>query len=225
MYSSFYIGIGAILAFNTFVLGILAYFFYSPRFAEQRISERPAIKAAWPQRLRIMAVISVLSLAAILGGTWLLFDQLVHAASTPWWRVGLEALGILVLYDFLYYWLHRSLHHKKLMRFVHGVHHRARNPSALESFYLHPIELLAGLGLLLLSTMIIGPVHSHSFLLVFFVYSTLNIVIHSGMDFPVWWMAPLNFLTRKHHVHHQDDFAKNYSSLTPLPDLLFGTAR
>jgi sterol desaturase/sphingolipid hydroxylase (fatty acid hydroxylase superfamily) len=116
------------------------------------------------------------------------------------------------------------MHHKKVMRWVHGVHHRARTPSALESFYLHPLELLAGLFLLLFSTYLLGPVHSHAFVAAFFVYSTLNIVIHSGLDFPHPLLAPVGFLVRKHQVHHLDDFGKNYSSLTPLPDLVFGTA-
>ena len=38
-------------------------------------------------------------------------------------------------------------------------------------------------------------------------------------------MITLNFLTKKHQVHHLNDMSKNYSSLTPLPDLIFGTAR
>ncbi len=220
----FYVMIGAILAFDALLLGFLAWAFQSPRFAAHRISDRPAIKVSWPQRLRVMAVSSVLSLTAIFGSTYVLFDRLVTLDPTPLWKVVLQTAGVLVLYDFVYYFLHRAMHHKKLMRFVHGVHHRARNPSALESFYLHPIELLAGLALMLASTIALGPIHVDAFLAVFFVYSTLNITVHAGVDFPVFWMKPLNFLTRKHHVHHQDDFAKNFSSLTPLPDLLFGTS-
>jgi sterol desaturase/sphingolipid hydroxylase (fatty acid hydroxylase superfamily) len=111
-----------------------------------------------------------------------------------------------------------------VMRLVHGVHHRAKNPSALESFYLHPAELLAGLFLLFASTFVVGPVHAHAFVAAFVVYSTLNIVIHSGMSFghPLSW--PVDALTRKHQTHHMTDFGKNYASLTPIPDLIFRTA-
>ena len=218
----FFTVVAATLASNAILLGVLAWAYHSPRLAHRRISPKSGIKVAWPKRLRIMAVISTLSLAAVILPSWLLFEHLVHERPTAWWVVALQAVGILTIYDFVYYGLHRTLHHKKLMRFVHGVHHRARNPSALESFYLHPIELLAGLALLYGATLAIGPVHVHAFLIAFFVYSTLNIVIHSGLVVPGF--GPLNFLTKKHHVHHQDDFAKNYSSLTPLPDLLFGTA-
>ena len=101
------------------------------------------------------------------------------------------------------------------------MHHRARNPTALESFYLHPIELFAGIILMLAATVVVGPINHVAYLIVFFVYSILNIIVHSGLNLPL--MGPTNFLTRKHHVHHQDDFGKNFSSLTPLPDLFFGT--
>ena len=220
----FYTHIAIVFAFNTALLAALSWAYYSPRFARHRISDKPGIKVPWPARLRTMATISTLSLLVVLGGTYVAFPWLVSTDHAPWWRIALEATSILVIYDFAYYFLHRTLHHKKLMRFVHGVHHRARNPSALESFYLHPIELVLGLGLLLASTLVIGPVDSLSFLIAFFAYSNLNIIIHAGLDLPGRLLAPTSFLTRKHHVHHQNDFNKNFSSLTPLPDLIFRTA-
>ena len=138
------------------------------------------------------------------------------------------AAVVLLVYDFAYYFLHRFMHVKRLMRWVHGVHHRARNPSAMESFFLHPAELFAGLGLLFVAmaavVAVVGPIHVHAFAVAFFVYSTLNILVHSGLDTRVVVLKPIDFLARKHHVHHEIDFGKNYSSLTPLPDLVFGTA-
>ncbi|MAQ16358.1 MAG: hypothetical protein CMN30_16405 [Sandaracinus sp.] len=219
----FYGVVAVTLLFDAVLLGSLAWAYHSPRFADRRLSDRPSIKVDPRNRLMVMAMISTLSLAAVMGPSYLLFDHLVHFEPTAWWVVALQAIGILTIYDFVYYVLHRTLHHKKLMRLVHGMHHRVRNPSALESFYLHPIELLAGLGLLFGSTLLIGPVHVSAFLIAFFVYSTLNIVIHSGLD--LRFFGPLNFLTKKHQVHHLNDMSKNYSSLTPLPDLIFGTAR
>ncbi|MDQ3037374.1 MAG: sterol desaturase family protein [Myxococcota bacterium] len=70
----------------------------------------------------------------------------------------------------------------------------------------------------------IGPVSVQAFALTFLVYSTLNILVHSGLDSKTTFFAPIDFLTRKHHAHHLRDPRKNFSSLTPLPDLLFGTA-
>ena len=216
----FYLLIGATLAVNTVLLGVLAWAYHSPRFSHRRLSDRPAIKVKRAERLKTMAVISTLSLLFVFAPTYFLHDALFVDGATPWWKIAGQSVAVLVLYDFLYYFAHRTMHHKRLMRLVHGVHHRARNPSTLESFFQHPIELGVGLGLLFFCTWVVGPIHVMAFQIVFFVYSNLNILIHSGLRLSI---APVDLITRKHHVHHQDDFAKNYASITPLPDLLFGT--
>ncbi|MEM9860775.1 MAG: sterol desaturase family protein [Myxococcota bacterium] len=216
-------GVALVLVFNTALLAFLAWAHQSPRFAKYRISTAPGMKVPMKKRLGTMALISTCSLLWVVGGTYLGFDALVRTSSSGALRTAFEALAILVLYDFLYYGMHRTLHHKKLMRFVHGVHHRARNPSAFESFFLHPIELSLGLGLLFACTWVVGPVSPVAFLIAFFVYSNLNIIIHSGLDLPGALLAPTSLLTRKHHIHHQKDFSKNYASLSPIPDWVFGT--
>ncbi len=219
----FYSIVAAAMVFDVVVLAILVWAFASPRFAAQRISQAPTMKVSRSARLENIAVSSTLSLLTVVGGTYALFDVLFHQRETPLWLIALQGVGILVVYDFLYYFMHRGMHNKKVMRFVHGVHHRARNPSSLESFYLHPAELFAGLALLMLCTFIVGPVHIYSFGAAFFIYSPLNIVIHCGLRFKNPLLAPITFLTKKHHVHHMDDFGRNYASLTPLPDLVFRT--
>jgi len=224
---AFYLLVGATLASNTLLLAFLAWAYRSKRFESRRIELGAPMKVPKVARLKNMATSAVLSLAVVLGSTYFLFEALFTEAPMAWWAIVLQGVGILVVYDWTYYALHRGMHVKLLMRWVHGVHHRARNPSALESFYLHPLELLAGLGLLVGSTWVMSlwaPVHVYAFAAAFFVYSTLNIVIHSGLDFGHPLLRPVDFLTKKHHVHHRNDFSKNYASLTPLPDMFFGTA-
>ena len=177
------------------------------------------------ERLINIAWSSALSLGLVFGLTYALYNVAIHTDPTPVWRIVLQILAILLVYDFAYYFLHRTMHHKKLMRFVHAVHHRVHNPTAMESFYLHPIELAAGLTLLMACTWAVGPVHIYAFAAVFLIHSTLNIVVHSGLASGHWILWPIDHLTRKHYVHHRGDFDRNYASLTPLPDMLFGTAR
>lgn len=219
----FYVILFSTLAFDAVLLGGLVWAFYSPRFAGKRIDKGPPIKMPIEKRIRSAVVSSAISLAMVVGPTLLLKSTLIHDRPTSIGTQLLQAGGILLVYDFAYYWLHRGMHIKKVMKFVHGVHHRATNPSALESFFLHPAELVAGLSLLVASTVIVGPVHENAFIASFFVYSTLNILIHSGLVFGHWALRPIDWLTKKHHVHHHDDFARNYASLTPLPDLIFRT--
>jgi sterol desaturase/sphingolipid hydroxylase (fatty acid hydroxylase superfamily) len=223
--------IAAIMALDTVLLVFLAWAFSSPRFAAKRISPMPPLKVSAAERLRHIVGNSTLSLVFVVSMVWWLsrFAFRDGSAAVPAWRIVVDALAVIVIYDFLYYALHRGLHHKKLMPLVHAVHHRARNPSALESFYLHPVELFAGLALMHVSVALfvlaVGQVHVLSYAIVFLVHSTLNILVHSGLVFGRWFTGPIDLLARKHSVHHKDDFKRNYASLTPIPDMIFGTAR
>src|SRR5207248_1562005 len=151
------------------------------------------------------------------------FPFTFHANPLPAWKIAYQIVAILLVYDFAYYWMHRLMHHKKLMRFVHGVHHEVHNPTAMESFYLHPIELFSGLALLLACTWVIGPVHIYSFAVVFFIHSTLNITVHSGLESKSLLLFPIDHLTKKHYIHHAGNYDNNYASLTPFWDMMFGT--
>lgn len=222
---AFYAVIAGILLFNGVLLAVLSWAYHAPRFAKYRISTKQSMKVPARKRLRVMVEIGALSVVLIAGFTYALYPRLVYTGAAPAWRIALEAAGVLLLYDFAYHVLHRVMHIKKVMRWVHGVHHRARNPSAAESFFLHPLELLAGLSLMIAATLVVGPIHVYAFYVVFFVYTTFNILVHSGLQFPSRLMWPINALARKHHIHHEVDFSKNLSSLTPLPDIIFRTSR
>jgi sterol desaturase/sphingolipid hydroxylase (fatty acid hydroxylase superfamily) len=222
--TTFYLLILATLSFDFVLLALLVWGFHSPRLRQRRIATvHVPMKVPRRAQLQNMALIGTLSLGATVGLIYGLAPWLLSLSSVPAWHVAAEALAVLLVYDFAYYFMHRAMHHKKLMRWVHGVHHRARSPTALESLYQHPVELLSGLLLLMASTWAVGPVHPYAFAAAFFVYSTFNILVHSGLEFPGAVFAPLNTLMRKHHTHHQR-FDKNYASLTPLPDLFFRTA-
>jgi sterol desaturase/sphingolipid hydroxylase (fatty acid hydroxylase superfamily) len=218
-----YLLVSLTLLLNGAVVAFLAWAYYAPRYAERRFHTM-VMRVPWGRRIRVMLLTSALSLTFVFGFARVLFGHIFYSGSASALRVIAEATAALLLYDFAYYGLHRIMHIKKVMRFVHGEHHRARNPSALDSFFQHPVELFSGIALMYAAVWLVGPVHVYSFVLSFFVYSMLNIVVHSGIEFgsPLW--APFDFLAKKHHHHHMDHFDKNFSSLTPLPDLLFGTA-
>lgn len=222
------IPITAIMALDAVLLTFLAWAYHAKSFAENRISPMPPLKV--PRDKRVLHIVgnSTLSLVFVVGMIAALYGFAFWTGSPTWWRVPVDVLAIVMMYDFLYYGLHRLLHVRKLMPLVHAVHHRARNPSALESFYLHPVELFAGLALLHLCVgvfaLVAGPVHVYTYAIVFLIHSTLNILVHSGLVFGRWYLFPIDLLARKHSVHHKDDFARNYASLTPIPDWVFGTS-
>ena len=217
--------LAAILAFDGALLFSLSWAYYSPRAARFRISPKTSMAVPAVKRLQNIALNSALSLVIVLGLLYLMAPTMLLGKPDSVLANLLRILGILVLYDFAYYGLHRAMHLKALMRWVHGLHHRVHNPTAMESFYLHPVELLAGISLLMGCIWALGPVSDVVFLVVFAIHSTLNIVVHSGLTSGVWWMKPLDQLMVKHNLHHRGELDKNLASLTPLPDILFGTAR
>ena len=134
-----------------------------------------------------------------------------------------QVLGVLLLYDFMYYLMHRTLHRRELMKYVHGVHHKARFPTAMESVYLHPLEQLAGLALLMGATAMLGPVNSTAFLLIVFVHTTANILVHTNMVFPHPVFKLANYWAQRHDIHHGKHLNKNYASIFPFWDMMFDT--
>jgi sterol desaturase/sphingolipid hydroxylase (fatty acid hydroxylase superfamily) len=218
----FYTIILAIFGFDGALLTFLAYAYHAKRFESHRISLKESMKIPDAARLKNIAFIAVLSVMTVFGMTFLLYQRALHWGPVTI-RIAWEILAILLVYDFAYYWLHRAMHHKKLMKYCHAVHHEVHNPTAMESFYLHPIELFAGLALLCSCVWALGPVHVYSFAAVFFIHSTLNITVHSGVDSKRWFLFPIDHLTRKHYIHHAGNYDNNYASLTPFWDMLFGT--
>jgi lathosterol oxidase len=57
---------------------------------------------------------------------------------------------MLLLHDAWFYWTHRLMHHPKIFRHVHLVHHRSINPSPWAAYSFHPIEAVIEAGIYLL---------------------------------------------------------------------------
>lgn len=164
-------------------------------------------------------------------GLVFLVTNVAHGAlfvdvARPWWRMAAEVLGVLLAYDLGYYLLHRfAFHAWSFGSRIHAVHHRIRTPYARDSLYIHPLETIAGVGLLLACTWAVGPISVWSFGGVFLVYSLLNIFIHSAFHlsfFPFRWLSAL---PAHHDAHHKSMKGGYYASITPIWDLVFGTAR
>ena len=183
---------------------------------ERKITGLPLVKQA--------AYNSLVSVSTIVGVALGFKSRLFYEATPPTWRFAFETLAVLLLYDLLYYWMHRYPFHRwKFMRRVHSLHHIVRSPTALDSLYVHPLETFCGVALLMICTFIVGPVHIYSFSAVFVVYSVLNIVIHAGVRIPFFPFRFIGMMAKKHDDHHASMRAGNYASITPIPDWIFRT--
>lgn len=186
--------------------------------------DRPA-KMSKSAHLRSFVSNSIVSTGLLFAVTLPFQDRLFVTASVGVWRAVYEAAAILLLYDFGYYLLHRFvLHEWSWGRKVHAVHHTVRTPYAKDSLYIHPIETALGMGLFLVCSVLMHPIGVSSFLLALLVYSLLNVFIHSAIDLRVFPFRTLTALVRHHDIHHDSMKAGYYASITPLWDIIFGTA-
>lgn len=219
----FFIILGVILVFDGILMSFMAWAAQSSSLKKYRIRTPttyriPKLKKAL--NIGLNGLLSMVFFAAVLYhfGDYLIDDEPVNGVT-----IFGEVLASLLLYDFMYYFLHRGMHHPKYMKYVHGVHHYVRFPTSTESIYLHPVENLSGLGLLCIAMAIIGPISATSFLMVFFAHSVVNILVHSNLNLPHPAFKLLNFWAIKHDLHHGKHLNRNYASIFPFWDHMFGT--
>lgn len=212
----------AILAFDGLLMAGLNWAATSPPLNQYRVRTPGVNRFSKARKLINTHLNNILALLIFIAFLYHLGDSVLVAQWPGVAHFLGETLGVLLLYDLAYYFYHRGLHHPKLMRYIHGVHHKVRYPTASESIYLHPFEQMGALGLLLGSMWVLGPISTASFLAIFFVYSTANIIVHANVAFPHPAFRLFNFWVHKHDIHH-DKFRYNYASIFPFWDQAFGT--
>lgn len=119
----------------------------------------------------------------------------------------------LVFHDFYFYWTHRFMHHKKIFKYVHRVHHESTNPSPWAAYSFHPWEAL--IQAMVLPVMIfIFPLHPLVVFLFLAYMIVRNVIGHLGFEiFPKGFTRNkwLNWTTAvTHHNIHHERFNSNY---------------
>lgn len=135
---------------------------------------------------------------------------------------------MLIIHDTYFYWAHRLMHHPKIFRLFHLIHHKSTNPSPWAAYAFHPFEAVieALIFPILLLTIPIHNIHLMSFFVFSLVY---NVYGHLGYElFPKgfsrnWFGKWLN--TSVCHNQHHQHFKGNYGLYFTIWDRLMGTLR
>lgn len=138
--------------------------------------------------------------------------------------------GSLMITDFTFYFVHRFVFHSKMFYYLHKDHHQYYNPTVHASMKMSFVDYLFEV----LLPGAIGPrifdMHLFTQILYLITGNMIGIMSHSGYVFPFKPLSmqfPLNELCGKsnnrHHEIHHNEFNNNYSALSILPDMLFGT--
>ncbi len=133
---------------------------------------------------------------------------------------------MVVMHDTYFYWTHRLMHHPKLFRVFHLVHHRSTNPSPWAAYAFHPLEAVveAGIYAIFLFTIPVHPIHLGGFFLFMIVY---NVYGHLGYElYPAGFSRHRAFgwinTSVSHNMHHQH-FKHNYGLYFTYWDRWMGT--
>jgi sterol desaturase/sphingolipid hydroxylase (fatty acid hydroxylase superfamily) len=137
--------------------------------------------------------------------------------------VWLQALGVLLLSDFLIYWGHRLQHKVDFLWRFHKVHHSVEQMDWLAAHREHPVDSIYTIGIINLPALMLGFDLAAISILVAF-RGIWAIYIHSNVRLPIGPLKMIIGAPELHHWHH--DVARdrgNYANISPLMDLLFGT--
>ncbi|MDX1603840.1 MAG: sterol desaturase family protein, partial [Salinimicrobium sediminis] len=134
------------ILFRYFVAaGIFYYYYYIRNFRkydERRLSKRLANKAQLKKEI-VWSIKSSAIFALVGAGTywlWLKGYTAVYLDPSAYglWYLPVSLLIILLLHETYYYWVHRWMHHPRVFRIVHKVHHDSRIPTPWTAFSFHP---------------------------------------------------------------------------------------
>ena len=128
---------------------------------------------------------------------------------------------MIVIHDTYFYWTHRLIHHSKLFKYIHKVHHSFKSPTPWASFAFHPLEAIISLGFI---PIILFTIPYHQLALILFVtfLTVYNIIIHLGYSIPSLNQFKYSNTPEAHDYHHLKS-KSNYGLYFTFWDKLMGT--
>jgi len=168
------------------------------------------------------ATATTISLLYASGHTRLTTD----ADSIGWPVIVATFIALIVLNDAWFYFWHRLLHHPRLFRYVHALHHKSVDVNPFSSYSFHWVEGLI-LGGWVLPVVLLVPIYLPMLGVLQVVGLANNVMSHLGYEFlprgllrvPILrWMNTSTF----HNLHHRS-FKANYGLMFRFWDRMLGT--
>lgn len=171
----------------------------------------------------IFGVVSAFTVYAIREG-WTQVYRKMDRHSMLWFWLSIGCA--IVIHDTWFYWTHRMMHHRRLFRLFHRVHHLSHNPTPWAAYSFAPLEAVVQ-ALIFPIVIMVLPMHLYAFGLFMLWQISFNILGHSGYEIhPRWFMrTPLRYIlnTPTNHIMHHEKMRGNYGLYFNVWDRLMGT--
>ena len=212
--------------------GAVFFLFY---FVLRKVMLHRKIQAAFPKltdyrrdifysaiSMCIFATIGVLTFTVLRPYTNIYDD--IHQYSMLYY--GFTFVWMFFLHDAYFYWTHRLMHHPKIFKYVHLIHHKSTNPSPWTAYAFHPLEAIMEALIVVLIAFTL-PIHDHAIMYYMLFQIGYNVYGHLGFEiFPKnmnrHWLGKYFNTSVSHNMHHKY-FVKNYGLWTTAWDRMFGT--
>lgn len=150
----------------------------------------------------------------------------LSSAPAPLWVMLAWTVALLVFNDAWFYGWHRLLHHPRLFRYVHAVHHKSVDVNPFTSYSFHAFEGFI-LGIWIVPAAILLPIPMATIGLLQVIGLANNIMSHLGYEILPRWILRVPLLrwtnTATFHSLHHTRLKGNFGLHTRLWDKLFGT--
>jgi sterol desaturase/sphingolipid hydroxylase (fatty acid hydroxylase superfamily) len=147
------------------------------------------------------------------------------------WALIAQIAVMILAHDAYFYWMHRTLHHKKLFRATHLHHHKSRTPSAWAAYSFSTWEAMteaAFVPIFLLITSLLGVAYAGFAIFIFLWFMIVrNVMGHLGVELhPAGWVDTpwLDWInTTTHHDLHHSSGNHNFGLYFTWWDRMMGT--
>ncbi|WP_164156050.1 sterol desaturase family protein [Sandarakinorhabdus rubra] len=134
---------------------------------------------------------------------------------------------LLVAHDTWFYWMHRTLHHRRLFRHCHALHHKSVTPTPFAAYSFNALEAMFEALFVSLWVTIVPTPFTPMFIFLG-IMIIRNVMGHSGVElmpkgFADHWFWGLFATTTHHDLHHNGSFNHNFGLYFTVWDRLMGT--
>ena len=224
---------GPFLGLDWFLLNLMAYsaVFIPLERLFARLPEQDVFRREWRTDLvyfflsaLLVQVTTLLTMKpAMTLFAWAVSGEVQRAVSSQ--PLPVQFVEILVLTDFVQYWVHRAFHQVPMLWRFHRIHHSADVMDWLAGSRLHLVDVAATRGLTYVPIYVLGFAESALVAYVAFV-SIQATFIHANVRFnfgPLRWVMTTPQFHHWHHGAEREAVDKNFAVHLPLLDRLFGT--